>query len=114
MEVEAIAISRALEFGFEVGVTQAILEGDFEVIIKALVENESFVTSFDPMIQDAKVFSRSFNQLLYSHTRREVNKLIAHSFAKHYLNVSDCTVWMEDVPSQSLHFVQADLANLLE
>ena len=53
MEVEAIAISRALEFGFEVGVTQAILEGDFEVIIKALVENESFVTSFDPMIQDA-------------------------------------------------------------
>ena len=98
MEVEAIAISRALEFGFEVGVTQAILEGDFEVIIKALVENESFVTSFDPMIQDAKVFSRSFNQLLYSHTRREVNKLIAHSFAKHYLNVSDCTVWMKDVP----------------
>ena len=110
MEVEDIAVSRALEFGFEVEITQAILEGGFEVIIKALVENESFVTSFDPMIQDAKVFSRSFNQLLYSHTRREGNKLIAHSFAKHSLNVLDCTVWIEDVPVIFYFVLQVDIA----
>lgn len=91
VEIEAITASQALEFGFGVGITQAILEGDSEVIIKALVENESFVTSFDPSIQDAKVFSRSFNQLLYSHISREGNKL-AHSPARHSLNVSDCVV----------------------
>lgn len=80
MEIEAIAASQALEFGADIGIDKAILEGDSTVIEKALEEDGLSLTSFDSLIQDAKVFLRSFNQLLYSYTRRDGNKL-AHSLA---------------------------------
>lgn len=97
MEIEVIVASCALEFGLEIGIAQAILEGDSMVIMNALEDDELSLASFALLIQDAKVFSRSFTQLLYSHTRRECNNL-AYSLARHFINVSDCAVWMEDVP----------------
>ncbi|KAL0002163.1 hypothetical protein SO802_015944, partial [Lithocarpus litseifolius] len=36
IEIEAIATARALEFGQEIGITEAILEGDSELIINSL------------------------------------------------------------------------------
>ena len=53
-----------------------------------------------------------FSELSYSHIRRDDNK-VAHSLARLILITLDCTVWMEDVPSRTLHFVQADLAVFL-
>ena len=48
MEIEALAIARVLEFA------QSILEGDLEVIMKALVEKG---TPYDLLVHDARIYS---------------------------------------------------------
>ena len=111
VEVEAIAACRAVEFGSEVGVDCAIVEGDSEVIVKALRNNDNGLTPFAPLINDVSLFSRLFSELAYSHIRRDGNK-VAHSLARLALMTPGWTVWMEGVPSRTLPFVQADLAVL--
>ena len=86
-----------------------MLEGDSEVIMKALMEDRVCSTSLNPRIQDAKFFTRSFSQLLYSHTMRECNKL-TYCLARNYLTVSDCVILMEDISSQFYFVFQIDIA----
>ena len=50
-----------------------------------------------------------FIQLLYSHVKREGNK-VAHKLARHALCISDFSLWMEDVPSLLLSVVLNDIA----
>ena len=111
MEVEAIAACKVVEFGSEIGVDCAIVEGDSEVIVKALRNNDNGLTSFAPLINDVSLFSGLFSELSYSHIRRDGNK-VAHNLARLALMTLDCTVWMKNVPSRTLPFVQADLAAL--
>nr|XP_023912177.1 uncharacterized protein LOC112023787 [Quercus suber] len=111
VEVEAIATCKAVEFGSEIGVDCAIVEGDLEVIVKALRNNDNGLTPFAPLINDVSLFSGLFSELSYSHIRRYGNK-VAHSLVRLALMTPGCTVWMEDIPSRTLPFVQADLAVL--
>ncbi|XP_030924605.1 uncharacterized protein LOC115951568 [Quercus lobata] len=111
VKVEAIAACRAVEFGNELGVGCAIVEGDSVVIVKALRNKDNGLTSFAHLINDVSLFSSLFSELSYSHIRRNGNK-VAHSLARLALITPDCTVWMKDVPFRTLHFVQADLVTL--
>ena len=70
MDIEALAATLAIELGTELGITHAVLEGDLGMIVKALADEVLFLASHAPLIQDAKIISRSFSQSLYSHTRR--------------------------------------------
>ena len=54
-------------------------------------------------------FSRFFTQLLYSHTKKECNK-VAHSLTRYVITSSECVVWMEDVLSQLSSVIQVDIA----
>ena len=45
------------------------------------------------------VMARCFSKLHYSHVKREGN-MVTHVLARFVLNVSDNSVWMEDVPLQ--------------
>ena len=54
-----------------------------------------------------------FEKLLYFHVTRDCNS-VAHSLAKHALNIQDFLVWMEETPSQVFHVLQADLADLFQ
>ena len=67
VEIEALAAARALEFASEIGIEQALLERDSEVIMKASVEEGGSLASYDLFIQDAKFCYRLFTQLSYSH-----------------------------------------------
>ena len=55
-----------------------------------------------------EVLSQRFDQLLYSHTKREGNH-VAHSLAKYAIRIPDFLVWMEDIPPQLHSVLQADL-----
>ena len=105
-EIEAIASCHALEFGLEVGINEAILEGDCLAIRQALKDGGSSMASVKPLILDALWFFCSFTKLLYSHTKRNGNRL-AHGLARHSINVNDYVVWMEDVPPPFFSIVQA-------
>ena len=50
-----------------------------------------------------------FNELHYSHVKREGN-IVAHKLACHAICVSDVVVWMEDVPPLLFLVVLADIA----
>ena len=50
IEIEAIAAARALEFGQEIGITKAVLEGDFELIINSLKAGGQSIASVKPLL----------------------------------------------------------------
>ena len=110
-EIEVIAAARALEFGQEIGITEAILEGDSELIVNSLKSGRATMASVEPLIQDATIFSASYTKLLYSHCRRDDNKL-AHSLAKFLIHVPNYLAWMEEVPHTLLSVAEQDVANL--
>ncbi|XP_075633438.1 uncharacterized protein LOC142605897 [Castanea sativa] len=111
MEIEAIAAHRALVFGQEVGISEAVLEGDCQAVMQALKNEGRNLASVRPLILDALSQSGTYTKLLYSHTKREGNKL-AHSLARHAINVDDYVVWIEDVPPPLISLYQGDLAKL--
>ena len=81
------------------------------VVIKALIKPKSPLSSLGPWIEDSKIFSNNFSQLLYSHTRKECNK-VAHSLARYVIDIPNFLVWMEDVPLHFTIILHANLANL--
>lgn len=107
VEVKALAACRALEFGNEIGIRSAIVEGGSEVIVKALRNLDNGLYSYGLLINDVALFS----ELSYSYTRRDGNK-VAHSLARLATTTSKCIVWKEDVSTRTLSFVSIDLATL--
>ena len=111
MEVEAMATCRAMEFGSELGVDCTIVDGDSELVVKALRCKDNGLTPFAHLINDVSLFSCLFLELLYSHIGRDGNE-VAHNLARLTLTSSSRTVWIEDVLYHTLPFVQANLAAL--
>ena len=111
VEVEALAAAIALALAEDLGITWVILEGDSLVIIKALREEEQFLSPIGLLLEDVRMLSLSFQKLLYSHMKRESNS-VAHNLARYANSIPDFLVWMEDVPPCIQSFVQADLASL--
>ena len=109
MEVEAMVAATALEFASELGVRRAILEGDSLAVMKALREDEQPLSPTGLLLEDVRFFSQSFEELLYSQTKREGN-FVAHSLTRYANSIPDFLVWMEDVPPSIQFFVKADLA----
>ena len=93
------------------GITEAVLEGDLELIINSLKGGGHSIVSMEPLLHDAMVFSNCYAKLLYSHCRRDGNRLV-YSLARYSINVSSYVVWMEGVPDPLFTVVQQDVANL--
>ena len=49
------------------------------------------------LIEDIRRCSTLFNQLRYSHVKRECNK-VAHNFIRYAMHISDFLLWMEYIP----------------
>ena len=88
-----------MSFAAEIGITKAVLEGDSLTIMKALSSDHSSLAPFGLMIDDIKFSAENFDQLLYSHVKRECNS-VAHCLARHAFNILNFLVWIEDVPPQ--------------
>ena len=76
--------------------------GDSLVVIKALSDESVSLAPFGLLVEDVKVLSQCFSQLLYSHTKREGNS-VAHSLARYAIDIPNFSVWMEDGPPQFFH-----------
>ena len=108
LEIEAMAASTALSFASQLGFHRGILEFDSLVLVSALLKNSTYLSTDGLLLDDIRFYASFFNQLLYSHVKREGNK-VAHKLAKHALCISDFLVWMEDVPPPIRSFVQDDM-----
>ena len=111
IEIEALAAHKALEFAREVGISEAVLEGDSLLVMKALNTKNIGLAPFGLLLHDSVLLFTSFSKLSYSHTKREGN-LVAHNLAQLAINISNCVIWMEDVSSDVLSSYQADLAGI--
>nr|POF24766.1 putative ribonuclease h protein [Quercus suber] len=108
-QVEALATRREVEFALELGMTKVIMEGDSEVICKELQDPSTSLALHGHIIQDIKCLSNAFQCINFPHVRRQGNT-VAHALAKMAVTEPNQTVWMEGVPPDIHHIVQADLA----
>ena len=110
-EIEVLAALKALSFVFEFGFRSAILESDSLGLIQALKSEKRSLSPTGLLIEDVKVFANNFVRLLYSHIKRNSNR-VAHSLARNVLCIPNFQVWMEDVLSHSVSILQLDVVEL--
>ncbi|XP_075658761.1 uncharacterized protein LOC142628577 [Castanea sativa] len=77
-DVEALVAVRAVSFAAKLGVLSTVIEGDLEVVIKALKSEEESLSTFGHLISAAKLSMDGFSSLSFTHTRRQGINL-AHS-----------------------------------
>ena len=87
-EIEALTALNALSFVFELGFRSTILKGDSLGLTQALKAEKRSLSSTDLLTENAKMFANSFVRLLYSHIKRNDNR-VAHSLAKKALCIPD-------------------------
>ena len=80
IEVEALAARRALELALECDFESIILEGDSEVLYKALQQGTRCLAHYGHLIADIQ-FLIHFNAFKLSVVRRHCNKL-THALAR--------------------------------
>nr|POE61318.1 hypothetical protein CFP56_48890 [Quercus suber] len=76
-DVEAMAATWALSFASDVGVKRAVLEGDSMAVIAGLREDGMVLVPYGLLLDDARFLSQQFDELCYSHTKREGNSQLA-------------------------------------
>ena len=91
LDIETLAASRALKFAAELGFNKVVLEGDCEVLIKALKGGDQFLSTVGLVMNDIHYDANIFYQLRYSHVRRVGNK-IAYSLANRALEITDFVI----------------------
>ena len=106
-DVEAAAARRAIMFARELSLSRVILEGDSEIINRAIQAEEQSLASYGNLIEEIKLQAESFLSFRSSHVKRNRNS-VAHSLARHARHVSGLVVWMEEVPSHILSVLLAD------
>ena len=82
------------------------------MLSNALKNNSHYLSSFGLLIEDIICNASLFNQLFYSHVKREGNKVV-HNLARHSISIFDFSVWVEIVPSPFVSLVLAVIANFL-
>ena len=88
------------------------MEGDCEIVVKALVEDNPSLASHERLTKDVGLFfSNYFSKWLYSHAKREGNK-VAHSLARLAINYLNYAVLIENVQPLIYHVLQDDMALL--
>ena len=109
MEIEALAASSALEFAAELGFNREILETNSQVLSNALRNNITYLSFFWFINRGYQKCNASlFNQLLYSHVKREGN-IVVHNLVRHSISISNFSVWMETVPPPFISLVLVDI-----
>ena len=111
IKVDILATRRALELAMELGYDHIILEGDSEILHKALLVEGNNFTPYGHLVQDILFLSRFFSAFKSSLVRRSGNKL-AYSLVRKSKSLNHMQIWMEDVPPDLLFVVQADLTSL--
>ena len=111
IEVEALAVRRALEFALELGFDDITLEGDSELLIKNLMTGGSQLTHYGNIAADILFLLSHFSKATLSFVKRHCNQL-AHSLARRALISPNMSVWMEELPPDLASVFLANIESL--
>lgn len=89
--------NKGLSFAQKLNLSAIILEGDSEIVIKAIRSEDESFSSHGHLIVQAKIFFDFFHYLSLSHICRQGN-FVAHNLARYARHASGLIVWMENVP----------------
>ncbi|XP_075674727.1 uncharacterized protein LOC142643889 [Castanea sativa] len=106
--LKAMAARRAMIFMEELGLRQAIFEGDSEIVVKALLGDCLDWSSIWHIVKDCKSLMGSFQTCSFSHVRQQSNG-VAHALARRARKSSQLTVWMESVLPDISYLVYVDV-----
>ena len=62
--IEALAASKALQFASDIGITEAVLEEDSQVLRSRLINDRKVLSYSGLLIDDVQCYSHLFNQLV--------------------------------------------------
>ena len=79
--IEAMAAKRAILLAAELGFQQCVVEGDSEIVFKALSRECSDRSSFSHIIKDCKSMMGLLQPYSFSHVKRNGNG-VAHALAR--------------------------------
>lgn len=68
-DVKAIAAAKAVSFAFQLGLMTVIIEGDYEIIIRALRSEDESFTTFGHLISTAKLSMDAFCSISISYSQ---------------------------------------------
>lgn len=111
VEIEALVANKALEFAREMDIADAVLEGDYLMVMTTLKSKNTGLAPFGLLLQDSLVLSSGFSKLSYFHTKREGN-IVAHNLAQLAINSTNCVIWMENGAFDVLTSYHVDLADV--
>ena len=72
---------RAVEFTLEVGITQAIIKGDSDIIFKDLTSPKPSLPLHGHLIHDVKLLANAFTNISFTHVRHPGNT-VAYGLAR--------------------------------
>ena len=70
VEIEAMAASRASEFGVEIGIHQVILEGDSTIVVIAIAKGDFGAAPYSLFLKEANNFFPFYSKLSLSYKER--------------------------------------------
>ena len=108
VELETLDATKALEFSLELDFIKAILKGDSESVMKTLQNDSPSLASFGQLIKYAQSAANLFTCIRFLHVGRNGNS-VAHNLTRYARYVTGFSIWMEDVPFQTLAAYHADL-----
>jgi len=111
IEVEALAARCGVELALELGFYNIELEGDSTGLISSVKDGHRSLAQFGHIVTDIHYLASQFSVFNLSLVRRHCNK-VAHSLARRALISSPLLIRMEDVPSDVIHVLHADLSTL--
>ena len=108
LETEAKAMETAVRFAADVGIRDAIFEGDLLTIYNALHGLSSTSAAIQNIVTGILRQAQSFKTFAFSHIKRQGN-IPAHVLAQHACNVDDYVTWLEECPSQIVSACAQDI-----
>ena len=99
VEVEAMSCRRVVKFVSEVGIQEAIFEGDSLIVIQALNNGSASEASYGNLIDNIIFLASHLSKVEFSHVKRSCNR-VANALAKKAKTINVFQAWIEDLPTE--------------
>ena len=111
LEAKARAVQEGIQLTGELGLREVIIEGDAQVVIKALQNFEVCPWPVQKVVEGSLQSLSCFKAWSASHVRRCGNEA-THLMAKMAKTLSTYKIWVEDIPSIIVDQVLKDVTNM--
>ena len=110
LETETKAMKIGVHFAAEVGIRDAIFEGDSLTIYNTLHGLGSMSAAIQNIVTGILRQAQSFRSFAFSHIKRQGN-VPAQVLAQHACNIDDYVTWLEECPSQIVFACAQDVCD---